>query len=484
MKKHYVLDTNILIHDPDAIFKFEDNYVYIPGVSIEELDNHKYDSGERGHNVQEVARNLDKLREYGTLMNGVTSENGGKIFTFIPNHEFTDSIILPGGWERDKNDNHILFTVLQLQQNMIDAYRGLVDDSELDDEELAEFEKECREQANLVILVTNDIILRIKADALGINVQKYRNDRVGKNLYTGRSEYYVEDSVIDTIYTTGCISPDNILFIPMNSFSDGSDGQSEDVEFTNNEFVVLHAMGKNSSVLVQYWDGQLRQLVNQGIDPWDIKPRNSGQRFMLEALMEPDVPLVVVNGPAGCGKTLLALASGLQQVVEDHVYKRVLLTRANVLMGEEIGFLPGTEEEKIDPLLRSAYDNLEVLLGNSDDKPEDIQDKIHELFERGYMKAEAVAYLRGRSIADTYIIVDEAQNLTPIQAKSIVSRVGAGSKLILLGDPSQIDRPRLDRYNNGLVYTIERMKGYANVITMIEPECTRSELSKVASMRM
>lgn len=270
----------------------------------------------------------------------------------------------------------------------------------------------------------------------------------------------------------------------MNSSSDGSDGQSEDVEFTNNEFVVLHAIGKNSSVLVQYWGGQLRQLVNQDVEPWDIKPRNAGQRFMLEALMEPDVPLVVVNGPAGCGKTLLVLASGLQQVVEDHVYKRVLLTRANVLMGEEIGFLPGTEDEKIDPLLRSVYDNLEVLLGNSDDKPEDIQDKIHELFERGYMKAEAVAYLRGRSIADTYIIVDEAQNLTPIQAKSIVSRVGAGSKLILLGDPSQIDRPRLDRYNNGLVYTIERMKGYANVITMSESECTRSELSKVASMRM
>ena len=203
----------------------------------------------------------------------------------------------------------------------------------------------------------------------------------------------------------------------MNSSSDGSDGQSEDVEFTNNEFVVLHAIGKNSSVLVQYWGGQLRQLVNQDVEPWDIKPRNAGQRFMLEALMEPDVPLVVVNGPAGCGKTLLVLASGLQQVVEDHVYKRVLLTRANVLMGEEIGFLPGTEDEKIDPLLRSAYDNLEVLLGNSDDKPEDIQDKIHELFERGYMKAEAVAYLRGRSIADTYIIVDEAQNLTPHEVK-------------------------------------------------------------------
>lgn len=458
--------------------------MYIPGVVIEELDNHKNDPGERGYNVREAARSLNKLRENGNLMDGVRLENGGEVCTFIPSYDFIHNVNFPDGWDRSKADNRILLTALQLQQNIIDTYRGFVDDSEFDDGDFAELERECRNQAELVILVTNDTYMILKADALGLNVQQYRNDRVGKNLYTGRSEYYVEDSVIDTIYTTGCISPDNILFIPMNSSSDGSDGQSEDVKFTNNEFVVLHAMGKNSSVLVQYWDGQLRQLVNQDIEPWDIKPRNAGQRFMLEALMEPNVPLVIVNGPAGCGKTLLALASGLQQVVEDHAYKRVLLTRANVLMGEEIGFLPGTEEEKIDPLLRSAYDNLEVLLGTSDDKPEDIQDKIHELFERGYMKAEAVAYLRGRSIADTYIIVDEAQNLTPIQAKSIVSRVGAGSKLILLGDPSQVDQPRLDRYNNGLVYTIERMKGYANVITMIESECTRSELSKVASIRM
>lgn len=198
-------------------------------------------------------------------------------------------------------------------------------------------------------------------------------------------------------------------------------------------------------------------------------------------------PLTICVGPAGTGKTLFAIGCGLEQVMEkDNLYKRVLVCRSNVMMDEEIGFLPGTEQDKISPLLRGLYDNLEVLFGNKDDTKEEMSDKIEEIFSRGYVEAQAVSYLRGRSITDTFIIIDEAQNCTPNQILSIITRAGEGSKIVLLGDPNQIDNPRLDKRNNGLVYALERMKGshLAEIISFDESECTRSALAKEASDKL
>jgi PhoH-like ATPase len=207
-----------------------------------------------------------------------------------------------------------------------------------------------------------------------------------------------------------------------------------------------------------------------------------------EALLSPheEHPLTICTGPAGTGKTLFALACGLDQVMESHLYKRVLLCRPNVMMDEEIGFLPGTEQEKIDPLMRGAYDNLEVIFGSSDDKPDDVRKKIKYLFERDYLYVESLAYLRGRSIANTFVIIDEAQNCTPNQIFSIITRAGENSKFVILGDPNQIDSPRLDKRNCGLVYALERMKGNSTceIVSFNESECTRSLLAKEASELM
>ena len=224
--------------------------------------------------------------------------------------------------------------------------------------------------------------------------------------------------------------------------------------------------------------------------PYDLEPRNMAQTFLMEALLSScdEHPLTIVNGPAGTGKTLFAIGCGLEQVMEQKKYKRVLVCRANVpLDGDDsLGFLPGTEQEKIAPLLRGAYDNLSILLGNKDDTEDDMESKIQFLFKKGFFATESMTYLRGRSICDSYIIIDEAQNCTPNQILSITTRVGEGSKLVLLGDVNQIDSPRLDRGNNGLAFALDRMKGskLCEICSFDESESTRSPLAKEAAERL
>lgn len=457
MLKNYVLDTNVLMHDPNAIFKFEDNNLYIPGVGLEELDNHKKDSGEAGYNVRTALKNLKKLRSQGNFAEGIRLKTGGMVILYSPDD--LDYSLLPAGWDRDKPDNKILLTAIKI--------KNTINQAPCIDGEIPE-----------TILVTNDTNVLLKADSIRFKAEEFKNDRVGNDLYTGRSIYYVNDAVVEELYQMGHMKTSGIDFMPVNP-------NEERVLFTDNEFVMLQSVEKNASVLTQYWGGELRVLVNKNKRPWNIKPRNAGQNFMLESFLNRDVPLSVVNGPAGCGKTLLALACGLYEVMECNAYNRVLLTRANILMGEEIGFLPGSEQAKIDPLLRSTYDNLEVLLKSKNNSQKDVSSEVVKLFEKGYIKAEAAGYLRGRSIDNTFIIVDEAQNLTPTMARSIITRVGNATKIVLLGDPTQCDNQRLEKTNNGLVYTIQKMKGYyTDIITMLESEGVRSELSKIASLKM
>lgn len=452
MKKKYVLDTNVLIHNPNCLEKFEENDIYILYPVIEELDGFKNAQGETGYAAREAARKLMDLRTQGSLQNGVETAGGGKIYLYMP--ENPDLTLLPAGWKHDKMDNLILAVV----------------------QELSDMEEN-------VILVTNDANMTLKADILGIRVQEYKNDRIPADIrmYQGRGVRHVNRQVFDSFV-------ENNFFMPDDDCKNGTAEEEKDAfPLVNNEFLAVKTWEGNS-YLAKYDGIKIRQLSMQKVKPCGLSTRNSGQIFLQEALMSSytEHPLTICAGPAGTGKTLFAIGCGLEQVMEQKSYKRVLVCRSNVMMDEEIGFLPGTEQDKISPLLRGVYDNLEVLFGNSDDTKAEIDDKITELFARGYIEAQAVSYLRGRSITDTYIIIDEAQNCTPNQILSIITRAGERSKIVLLGDPNQIDNPRLDSRNNGLVYALERMKGsrLAEIVVFHESECTRSALAKEASDRL
>ena len=445
MKKNYVLDTNILIHNPEAINKFEDNNVWIPHTVVEELDGLKTEKGETGYAAREAIRLLTEYRSKGNLKDGVALAGGGKLYVFLVDDS---ALNMPSGWSSKKPDNIILFSA----QSLANDHGG-------------------------AILVTNDGNMQLKADAIGLPVQPYKNDRVQlSSVYKGRDTATLLDDDIDKI-KEGCISVDEF---EQNSIS-------KTKVLAPNEFLI--AKGANGgSLLAKESNGFIVPLSHSNKRPFGLSPRNAGQIFLMEALLTSykECPLTIVNGPAGTGKTLFALACGLDWLRYTRDYKRILVCRPNVTMDEEIGFLPGSEQEKISPLLRGCYDNLEVLLGNKDDDKESLNDKIAELFQKGHIQAQAIAYLRGRSITNTYIIIDEAQNATPNQILSIITRAGEGSKIVLMGDVNQIDAPRLDSQNNGLAYAIEKMKGsnLCQVVTFEERECTRSALAKEASVRL
>ena len=443
MKKNYILDTNILIHDPESIYKFEDNDIYIPHPVIEELDGFKSERSERGYCARQSIRNIISLRNKGNLREGVPLPSGGKLFV---NNQDVDFGALPEGWDMEKTDNLILLSILKLLP------------------------------MERVIFVTNDCNMMLKSDILGIPVQEYRNDRVPKehDVYTGKSVRHIDDQLLDTFY-----AEEEIPLPDTEEFKD----------LTENEFVHLISW-EGKSALCKYQEGMLKKLMihREHPHPYGLDPRNQSQNFLMEALLSPpDVhPLTIVNGPAGTGKTLFAIGCGLEQVTETNLYKRVLVCRSNVTMDEELGYLPGTEREKIDPLLRGVYDNLAVLFEKEEDTRDTLKGKIQYLFDHDHIAAESVAYLRGRSICNTYIVIDEAQNCTPNQILSIITRVGEGSKIVLLGDVNQIDNPRLDRGNNGLVYALERMKGskLCEICSFTEAESTRSPLAKEAAERL
>ncbi len=446
MRKIYVLDTNVLIHDPDCINKFEDNIVYIPHLVIEELDALKTSKGEKGYNARKSIRNIINLN-ISSPKKGVETPDGGIIRLHAT--DWLELAELPTGWDKRKIDNLILLSVKAIEEEV----------------------KDVPEEKNLkVVLITNDAAVFVKAKLMNIAVENYKNDRIEKeNLYTGRKEIYVSDDIINEL-------------IKNKEF-----GQMEKINetFYPNEYINLKSY-TNSSVLCKYKNNKLVKLEENRKTRY-VKPVKLGQHFLENALMTDaeECPLTIVVGPAGTGKTLLALACGLEQVIENKKYTKILLCRANITMDEDIGYLPGSEEDKIAPLLRGAYDNLEVMLRNEDDTNKEIEDKITELFQRGYIVAQSLGYLRGRSINNTYIIIDEAQNCTPNQIFSIITRAAPNSKLILLGDPQQIDNARLDKKNNGLVYALEKMKesDLCSVVTFDESECSRSALAKEASSR-
>ncbi|SHK93145.1 PhoH family protein [Hespellia stercorisuis] len=450
MKKTYILDTNILIHSPRSVLAFEDNDVAISPVTLEELDNLKNASGELGYNVRECYRTLNDLRKHGNIYDGIQVPDGG-IFRVETGLSYED---FPVGFVEKKPDNIILATAKYLAANCGDP----------------------------VILVTNDIAMHFKADVIGVDTQVFKNEQVSDESisYTGRQSLWVLGGVIDQIYRQKELGQDVVQEIL---------GKNKDVRGLEvNEFVVLTDCENPKRRAYAFYNGKkLHLLQHKDEEPFGVVPRNEGQKFLQEALLRDsqEAPLVIAKGPAGTAKTFYALAAGLEAVVEEHKYRRILLVRPNVKFDETVGYLKGDEYDKVKPLIRPSLDNLELLVGKDwTNGNHDLEDsKIDYLFETGVIVAESLEYLRGRSITDTYVIVDEAQNSSVTQMLGIITRAGIGSKIVVLGDPDQIDNPHLDKHNNGLAYASEKMKGSPLCwqITMQNSECTRSELSMEAA---
>ncbi|OAB43147.1 PhoH family protein [Paenibacillus antarcticus] len=440
MKKIYVLDTNVLLHDPNSIFTFDEHQVIIPAVVLEEIDSKKRNADEIGRNARTVSRLLDGLREHGHLHSGVNLQNGGSLKVELNHRSFLKVQEMFG---EINNDNRILAVALNYQ---------------LEEEETAE--------PSSVVIVSKDVLVRIKADVLGLIAEDYLTDRTASvsDLYTGYLNIKVHPSIIDEFYS--------YRFLPINTLQ-------LTYPLYSHEFVILKdemGSGKSALLKVNAECTRLEPLYLSNEPVWGLSARNAQQRMALELLLNDDIPLVTITGKAGTGKTLVALAAGLSKVEDEHKYKKLLIARPVVPMGKDIGYLPGEKEEKLRPWMQPIYDNLEFLFETK--RSGDI-DKI--LMGLGSIQVEALTYIRGRSIPAQFIIIDEAQNLSRHEVKTIVSRAGEGSKVILMGDPEQIDHPYLDATSNGLSYLVERFKEekISGHITLEKGE--RSKLAQLAA---
>ncbi|MGF7059362.1 PhoH family protein [Brassicibacter mesophilus] len=441
MKKIFVLDTSVLLEDPSSIFSFENNDVIIPTVVLEEIDGKKRLGDELGRNARRVSRILDKLRETGKLQEGVKLESGGSLRIEL-NHKHIESV--KEFFSEITNDNRILAVALNLQKE--------------------EYENNSGAQ---VILVSRDVLVRVKADALGILAQDYLKGKIVQldDMYLGYQMVATRPEVIDEIYANG--------------YLDSINNKIPNIYFYPNQFFILKdEYGSSKSAIVIYNNdkNELELLKFSERDAWGIRARNAQQKMALELLLNDEVPLVTLTGRAGTGKTLLALASGLLKTEELGLYKKLLVARPVVPMGKEIGFLPGDKDDKLRPWIQPIYDNLDYIFGTY--KKGNVQDILIGLKK---VEVEALTFIRGRSIPNQFIIIDEAQNLTKHEVKTIVSRVGEGSKIVLVGDPEQIDHPYLDSTSNGLTYLVEKFKSYkeAGHVNLVKGE--RSRLAQLAA---
>lgn len=457
MIKNYVLDTNLLLDNPNVIFGFKDNNVYITGTTLQELDYHKKDAGEIGYNARECGRILSELSgDYWNLTKGVPLPNEGRLYTIAYG---VDESLLPKGFSISVPDNRIISTCKYLE---------------------GKFGK------GKVILLSNDTYMRINASTCGVQTQSVRNDRVEDSNYTGHRVINIQSpSIIDDIYSRGYVDTERVL----------KEMREDEMALTMNEFLTL--MCGEQTALTVYRGDRIESVSNQMKDRkiyGNIKPRNALQSYALWALLNPEIDLVILKGPAGTAKTFLSLAAGLTQSElkekrESDIYHQILISRPNV-EGSDRGFgaLPGDLGEKMAPLLASYYDNLDILLRRALSKKErmDIAAKINELFATGAISVCPLAYIRGRSLKGRYLICDEAQNANAQLIKAVVTRAGLGTKIVIAGDPDQCDAPHLDKYRNGLVYVGEAMKGAKNtaILRFGEKQCERSNLAKIAIERM
>lgn len=419
--KKFILDTNVLLHDPKALQVFDDNEVIIPISVLDELDNAKVRPDELGRNARSVVRILDELRSEGSLSEGV------RLNESIIRVELNHSSNIPQGLSGEKKDNRLISTALGLQ-----------------------------EEGGTIIVVTKDINLRVKCDALGIKAQDYVRDKIATDLqsiYSGTQVLEVSSGLIDSLYDDGSVT-------------------LEEVNAYQNQFFILKA--GSQSALARYKNGQLEQC-RVPKEVWGISPRNAEQKMALNLLLDPDIKLVTLIGRAGSGKTLMACAAALQQILNNlKTFQRALISRPVQPMGRDLGYLPGDIEDKLKPWMQPIYDNLEFLLGS------DYQ-MLNEYKYNGLIQVEPLTYIRGRSIPKSFMILDEAQNLTAQEIKTVITRIGENSKIVITGDIEQIDNPYVDFADNGLTHIIERFKDHpiAGHVTLRKGE--RSELATLAS---
>jgi PhoH-like ATPase len=447
--KNFVIDTNVVINDPHCILKFGENNVIIPLVVLEEIDNFKKGNSSRAGAARTVTRLLDDLRERGRLDKGVELDNGGTLIVDaeFPEVLFTDTI------DKNKNDNIILQSALNWSKG--DKYDN-------------------------VVLVTEDINLRVRADGLGVNTEGYQNTRVEDvSFYDEVETYSCSRQLIDALFADGYLSYPAVLQIEGEKSQLWSRTRGKDL---TNQHAVLEPWEQGATALIRHEFGGIKVIRPETTNAYSVGPRNKEQSFALDLLMDPDISLVVLAGKAGCGKTLLALAAGLEQVIEPgrDKYGQLMISRPVIPMGRDIGFLPGTLDEKLEPWMAPIYDNMDYLHrgGTKETKgKEAVEQQIHY----GNISIDALSYIRGRSLSNKYVLIDEAQNLSAHEIKTIVTRAGQNTKVVLTGDPFQIDNPYLDHYNNGLSYLIDRMRGQEMFGSVALLDGERSELAEVAA---
>ncbi len=434
--KNYVLDTNVLLHDPHSLLSFQKNNVIIPIEVIEEIDRFKRESTELGQNARTVSRTLDSLRGQGRLSEGVNLENGGClriVFHRLEHNGKNGSAILGD----NSADSRIVATALAVRK---------------------------AEPKVPTILVSKDINLRIKADALGLQAEDYETDRVLiKDLYTGMIEVTVNAEKMAAFRANGELELNG------------------DAQYHPNEYCTLMEETNPKRTALTKVDASGHKLVpiidsREGI--WGIKPRNREQHFAFDALLDDRVKLVTLMGKAGTGKTLMAMAAGLKKTVLDREFRRLVVARPTISMGKELGFLPGSLDEKLAPWMQPIHDALEML---SDLNMGQEHRRSNDLMRSGSIVVEALSYIRGRSIAHQFMVIDEAQNLTPLEVKTIITRVGHGTKIVFTGDPYQIDNPYVDSSSNGFNYIVSKFRGEPIAAHIELQKGERSELAELAA---
>jgi PhoH-like ATPase len=432
--KNYILDTNVLLHDPDSLLSFEENNVLIPIEVIEEIDRFKRESTELGQNARTVSRMLDSFRGEGRLSEGVKLPTGGKLkIVFQKNGHANGN----GSFNANTVDNRILSLASGIQK---------------------------AQPKNATVLVSKDINLRIKADALGLQAEDYETDRVFiKDLYTGMIDLMLDPQQIASFRSEGELDlPPGKKYFP-NEYCTL-------VDETNPKRTALSKVDASGTKVIPIID------CREGV--WGIKPRNREQHFAFDALLDDRVKLVTLMGKAGTGKTLMAMAAGLKRTVLDREFRRLVVARPTISMGKELGFLPGSLEEKLAPWMQPIHDALEML---SDLNMGHEHRRSGDLMRSGSIVVEALSYIRGRSIANQFMVIDEAQNLTPLEAKTIITRVGHGTKIIFTGDPYQIDNPYVDSSSNGFNYIVSRFRSEPVAAHIELQKGERSELAELAA---
>jgi PhoH-like ATPase len=434
LNKHFVLDTNVAINDPLALGKFKTGNVVVCPISlIEELDKLKQGSSTIASSARAFSRNLDKLRELGSLLDGVTLPSGGIVKVSLITQDILDKI--PAELCRDKVDNAILATALDL-----------------------------RDKGHHAVVVSNDTNLRLKAGSMGLEAESYEADKVEySDLYTGHADVMVSGEQLAEFFSHGI-------------YLEG---------YNENQCLTLHAEHNlNQTGLGIIKGGFVKPLSKEATNGVSkVRPLNREQQFALALLLDDDIPLITINGRSGCGKSLLTLAAGLAKVQEG-VYSRMLVSKPTIAMGgshNEIGYLPGELRSKLDPWLAPIKDNLDIICGIDPARNKSKRSMFDDLEEQGLIQAEALGFIRGRSLQKQFFWIDEASNINPSEAKALLTRIGEGSRIVLTGDPEQIDSPYLNSDNNGLSVIIEKFRESKLAGTITLQKGVRSALSEAAS---